>query len=230
MNPKRKETIERCANLVQSMLPKSNNGEITRKWLESLTDKEFDELMVKFANGEEFLQIITPVGEDDFRLDTDTLQKVADENGVNLYHRIWIKDDEGGYELSNKKSMVIHLPIRIQQQLIAKKVSIPKDNDHIDVFTGQVTSKESKAARLSYPEVNSLLAMGLIKTVEEMMHFRGGSENGVRLIEQSIMQMGRASANALKPYTGNVGSTMMLHSYLTAMMLRTTLLTKVGTA
>ena len=53
-----------------------------------------------------------------------------------------------------------------------------------------------------------------------MMHFRGGSENGVRLIEQSIMQMGRASANALKPYSGNVGSTKMLHSYLTAMMLK----------
>ena len=32
-----------------------------------------------------------------------------------------LKDDEGGYELSNKKSMVIHLPIRVQQQLIAKK-------------------------------------------------------------------------------------------------------------
>ena len=217
MTPKRKATIERCVNLVQSMLPKSDNGEITRRWLESLSDKEFDELMMKFANGQEFLQLITPVGEDKYRLDTDTLQKVADENNVNLYHRIWIKDDEGGYELSNKKSMVIHLPIRVQQQLIAKKVSIPKDNDHIDVFTGQVTSKESKAARLSYPEVNSLLAM---------MHFRGGSENGVRLIEQSIMQMGRASANALKPYSGNVGSTMMLHSYLTAMMLKTTLLTK----
>nr|DAN93663.1 MAG TPA: hypothetical protein [Bacteriophage sp.] len=41
-----------------------------------------------------------------------------------------------------------------------------------------------------------------------------------------MMQMGRASANALKPYSGTVGSTKMLHSYLTAMMLKTTLLTK----
>ena len=73
------------------MLPKSDNGEITRKWLESLSDKEFDELMIKFANGQEFLQLITPVGEDNYRLDSDTLQKVADENNVNLYHRVWIK-------------------------------------------------------------------------------------------------------------------------------------------
>ena len=58
MTPKRKATIEKCVNLVQSMLPKSDNGEITRKWLESLSDKEFDELMIKFANGQEFLQLI----------------------------------------------------------------------------------------------------------------------------------------------------------------------------
>ena len=56
------------------------------------------------------------------------------------------------------------------------------------------------------------------------MHFRGGSENGNRLLEQSIVKMGQASANALKPYTGQVGANKMLHSYLTAMMLKSTLL------
>ena len=74
--------------------------------------------------------------------------------------------------------MIVYLPIRVQQQLISKKISIPKDNNHVDFYTGQATGPNSKGARVSYPEVNMLLAMGLNKTVEEMMHFRGGSEKG----------------------------------------------------
>ena len=75
------------------------------------------------------------------------------------------------WELSNKEAMIVYLPIRVQQQLISKKISIPKDNNHVDFYTGQATGPISKGARVSYPEVNMLLAMGLNKTVEEMMHF-----------------------------------------------------------
>ena len=220
----RKKATDYAVKLVQDMLPKSDNGERTRKRLEALSDKEFEELMVKFQNEEDYLQLITPVGEDDYRLDIDNLQNVADKYNINFYHKIWMYSDDGSRELSNKKSMVLHLPVRIQQQMISKKISIPKDNSHIDSFTLQATGSESKGGRISYPEVNNLLSMGLIKTAEEMMHFRGGSENGNRLLEQSIVKMGQASANALKPYTGQVGANKMLHSYLTAMMLKSTLL------
>ena len=198
----RKKATDYAVKLVQAMLPKSDNGERTRKRLEALSDKEFEELMVKFQNEEDYLQLITPVGEDDYRLDIDNLQNVADKYKINFYHKIWMYSDDGSRELSNKKSMVLHLPVRIQQ----------------------ATGSESKGGRISYPEVNNLLSMGLIKTAEEMMHFRGGSENGNRLLEQSIVKMGQASANALKPYTGQVGANKMLHSYLTAMMLKSTLL------
>lgn len=223
---KRKYITEKCVRLVQSMLPNSNNGELTRKRLESLSDEEFKELMVKFSKGEDFLQLITPIGDDDNRLNIDNLQKVADDNNIELYHRIWIKDSDGGLELSNQKSIVLYLPIRVQQQLISKKASIPKDNNHLDAFTGQVTGKESKGARLSYPELNSLIAMGLIKFTEEAFHFRGGSEKGMRLLNESISKIGKANADMLKQYTGVVLSTKMLNNYLTAMQLKTTLLEK----
>lgn len=226
MSPARKKATDLAVKFVQEILPKSNNGELTRKRLDSLSDKEFDELMLKFKNGEDCLQIFSPIAEEDFRLDLDNLHDIGHKYGISFYHRIWIPEEDGSMELSNKRAMVIMLPIRVQQQLISKKISIPKDNNHIDHFSGQPTGSVSKGARVSYPEVNMLLAMDLNKTAEEMMHFRGGSEKGMRLIEQSISQIGKANADVLKPYSGEVGSTLMLHSYLTAMMLKTTLLNK----
>lgn len=224
MNPKRKQTIETMVKFVSELLPKTNNAELTRKRLESLTDKEFDELMLKFKNGEDYLQVFSKTGVDDDRPNIDNLHDVAKKYGVSFYNRIWISETDGSWELSNKNAMIMYLPIRVQQQLVSKKISVPKDNNHVDYFTNQPTGSESKGARVSYPEVNMLLSMGLNKTVEEMLHFRGGSERGMQLIERSIAQVGRANADTLKPYTGEVGSTLMLHSYLTAMMLKSTLL------
>ena len=66
--------------------------------------------MIKFKNEEDYLQLITPVGEDDYRLDIDNLQNVADKYNINFYHKIWMYSDDGSRELSNKKSMVLHLP------------------------------------------------------------------------------------------------------------------------
>lgn len=226
MNEARKKATESAVQFIGQMLPKTNNAELTRKRLDDLSDKEFDELMIKFQNGEDYLQIFTPVGVDDARLDIDNLHDVAKKYNISFYHQIWMPAEDNSWELSNKKAMVIHLPMRVQQQLISKKISIPKNNNHVDYFTGQATGPESKGARLSYPEVSTMLAMGLTKTVEEMMHFRGGSENGMQLIEQSIAQIGVANADTLKQYSGNVGATTMLHSYLTAMMLKSTLLNK----
>lgn len=222
----REEATKLAVNLIKDLLPKSNNAELTKQRLDSLSDKEFDELMTKFANEEDFLQVIVPVMDDNNRVTYDDCHKVANKYKIDLYSRVWLTEQDGSSELSNKKSLILYLPLKVQQQLNSKKMSIPKNNDNIDHFTGQVTGKDSKGSRLSYPEVNTLLAMGLTKTVEEFMHFRGGSEKGVKLIEQSVMNNGMASADALKPYSGNVGSTMMLHSYLTAMMLRSTLLAK----
>ena len=44
----RKKATDYAVKLVQAMLPKSDNGERTRKRLEALSDKEFEELMIKF--------------------------------------------------------------------------------------------------------------------------------------------------------------------------------------
>lgn len=215
-----------ACEIVKAMLPLSDNEKRTRERLEALTDEEFDKLMVAFQEEKDFIQIIAPIMDDKTRFDYDTLHAVARKYDIKLYQRVWMTDEEGSSELSNKDSMILYMPVKIQQQLNSKKITIPKSNNVIDTFTGQVTGKESKGARVSYPEVNALLAMGLTKTVEEYLHFRGGSEKGLRLIEQSIMQTGQASADALKPYSGQVGSNLLLHSYLSAMMLKSTLLTK----
>lgn len=225
MNQARKRATDMALSFIQDLSP-GENVELTKKRLESLSDQEFDLLMVKFSKGEDYLQTFHPVGDKETRLDMDHLHDVANKYKISFYKRVWMPNEDGSWELSNKNSMVMYLPVRIQQQLVTKKISIPKDNRHIDYFSKQATGPETKGARMSYPEVNTMLAMGLTNTVEEMMHFRGGAENGVRVLETSIMQIGRASADVLRQYSGTVGANHMLHSYLTAMMLKSTLLAK----
>lgn len=220
---KRKLITDKAIALMKDLLPNSNNMEITRERLDRLSDKEFEELMMKFKNGEDYLQLFTTPGDDNSRLNMDRIHDVADKWKVKLYYRVWKKDKGSGWELSTHHYPVLLLPVRIQQQLISKSVRIPKDNKHIDYFTGQATSKMSKGARVSYPELHNYLASGLMKTAEEMLHFRGGSKKGMQLLENSIVQTGGASIDALKPYTGEVGATTMLHHYLTAMQLKSTL-------
>lgn len=225
MNEARKIITEEIANDVGSILPNSDNKQRTLDYLNSLSDKEFDDLMVEWEKEQAYPFLMTDLANPDYHFDYDNLIAVSERIGHSFNKHIQLANPDGSREVTNHKVMVLALPFRIQAQLIAKKVSIPKNNNAQDYYTGQATGA-SKGARISYPEVMYLMAMGLTRTVEECMAFRGGSERGVQLIEQSISQIGKVSADSIKPYIGNVGATNMLHQYLFAMMLNDNLFQK----
>lgn len=216
MNEARAVTTAQIANSIGLLVPQSDNKERTLAYLNGLSDKEFDDLMHKYLSGEAFPFIMTQIGKKEYALDNDTLIKAAETLGHNFNKHVQMVNPDGSKEVTNAKVFVIDLPIRVQAQLIAKKVAIPKNNNSIDYYTGQATGA-SKGSRISYPEIMYLLSMGLTRTVEECMTFRGGSEKGMNLIEQSISQIGEVSADAIKPYIGQVGATNMLHQYFYAM-------------
>lgn len=69
------------------------------------------------------------------------------KEGSSLMEQIHMVDFETGQKfLTPIEYPILRLPLRIQQQKLQKKMSVPKDNKHVDDLTGQPTT-ESKALR-----------------------------------------------------------------------------------
>jgi hypothetical protein len=121
--------------------------------------------------------------------------------------------------LTPNKYLVIDLPIRRAAQLLIKKISIPKHSKVIDHLTGQPTG-ESKGAKVSYPELAILSAMGLDKSLLELLKYRGGDSKGNAVLTQMLSSLGTANLDTLKNYASGVQSTHTLHTFLTCAHLK----------
>lgn len=219
---KRTEVTNFIAESIDKILPDGHNKKRTLDFLNSMTDKEFEQYLIDLKEGRQRLVIIAPNGKD-IKLDLERNFKVAKELNIDFFKRIWFDTPDGsGRYLSQDKYMVVDLPVRRQAQLLVKKISIPEDNKSIDTLTGQPAGK-SKGSRISYPEVQMLAAMGLRNTLSEFMKYRGGDSKGFNAMNTMIQRTGGVSLRAIEPYAGKVKSTETLSSYLTAMHLRNNL-------
>lgn len=209
-------------DLVEKILPGSDNPKMLRTWFDSMDDEQFEAMVEKLEAKKARIPIVVPnLGK--HKLDLKRNFAIAREMGHDFYQRLWITPDDGGPKyLSNKKYMVIDLPIRRQAQLQEKKISIPEDSKSIDELTGQPTGK-SKGSRLSYPETQILAALNLENTLVEMLKFRGGDIKGFNAMTTSISRTGGVSQKAIEPYAGGVKSTDTLRIMLTCMHLQNTL-------
>jgi hypothetical protein len=114
------------------------------------------------------------------------------------------------------------LPVRRASQLLIKKISVPDDSRTVDALTGQPTG-ESKGAKLSYPELQVCAAMGLDNSMVELMKYRGGDNKGLIAFNAMLSRYGRVNLKSVEPYASGVESTKTLKTFLTSMMLRSTL-------
>jgi len=207
---------------INKILPGSENTSIYESLFASMDDKAFVEFMDDLETGKKTLAIIAPnFGKQS--LSTERNLAIAKEIGHQFFQRIWIEGDEDTPTyLTPIPYLVIDLPLRRQAQLLVKKISIPEDNKSVDDFTGQPTGK-SKGARVSYPEVQVLAAMGLDNSLVELLKYRGGDVKGFDAMNDAISKQGGVSMKAIEKFTSGVESTRILKSYLTSMHIRSTL-------
>ena len=97
-------------------------------------------------------------------------------------------------------------------------MSVPKDNKHVDDLTGQPTT-ESKGSAISYPEIQILYAMGMNKTMQELLKVRGGDEAAYRSYNNEIIATGGVNVGAIASQKTKVKSTKTVGAILHAMML-----------
>ena len=125
-----------------------------------------------------------------------------------------IIDPETGEEfLTPLEYPILILPLRIQQQKLSKKMSIPKDNSHIDDLTNQPTT-ESKGASISYPEVQIIYAMGGEKILEETLKVRGGDDKAFRDYNNELIANGGVTISSISSDKTKVKSTKTVATIL----------------
>lgn len=187
-----------------------------------MTDKQFEEWIGKLETEEEFLTVEMP-NFAKYELTVDNNFKIAKAIGLEFFQRVWIQGsgDTPDY-LTPNKYLVCDPPARRPSQLLNKKTSVPKHNKVIDALTGQPTG-ESKGAKLSYPEIQVLTAMGLENSVIELVKYRGGDARGRAALSGLISKHGQARQDTLINYASGVESTVTLKTFLTCAHLKNNL-------
>lgn len=203
---------------VEEILPGGGNGALYKELFKGMNDEEFDQWIRKLESGEAHVRIYVPPMRE-AAMDTTRNIEVGKRMGVEFYQRLWLTDPvTGECTLTPKKYMVIHLPLRRQQQLRVKKTSVPDDNLHINQLTGQATGV-SKGASLSYPEWQIFYAKNLNYTGLELAKLRGGDLEAFAEMNRQIARTGTANMSEILNMNSRPEATITLNIILKGMML-----------
>jgi len=183
----------------------------------SLSNKEFEELMLKFKNGD-ILNIIVPIDVQKSKISLENNLKLAKAHGEPMVsYTVYGSSDTEPNRMSLNKNLKYILPIRRARQTLDKGVSVSADSKHIDQSTGQVTGT-SRSSRISNTEANILDSMELLNATKEFIQYRGDAETSNLLIT-SIKKYGVASNEVIDRYAERTRSSETFKVYLNAMHL-----------
>lgn len=219
----RKAATREILKWVEKILPGSDNTKALKDQLERMSDEQFDVYMQKLDSGEEILPLVTPNLSDD-KISVQRNLELGRELGYEFFQKLLLTDPITGTQYYTlQKYMVVDLPLRRQQQLLVKKISVPNDNLHVDEMTGQPAG-DSHGSSFSLPEISVAHAQGLDSVVEEIIKFRGGDNKSMRQMTRDIVDTGSASMEAIKQRApSKVKSTETLATLLKSAHLQTNL-------
>jgi hypothetical protein len=223
MAKNRKAAEDYILKYINKLLPDKSNESLYVNLFKSMSDKDFDVFMKKVETGEIKLAVVDP----NFNatgLSVERNFKIAEEFKFEFFKHLWISGSnstEPTY-LSVIPYLVMDMPIRRVSQLLTKKMSIPENNNIVDNLTGQPTGA-SKGARISFPELQVLAAIGMDSSLTEFMKYRGGDRRGLMAMNNTISKTGHVTLADMDKYQSGVESTKTLNVYLTGCHLQNTL-------
>ena len=206
MNPKRKTAEAYILKFVDKIAIGGQNKTLYINLFKSMSDKEFNTFMENLRDDKQTLSVICPNG-GDVKISVENNFKVAKEVGHEFFQHLTITGDRDlpPYKTPNKY-FVLKLPVKRASQLLSKKISIPKDNKSIDLSTGAPTGK-SAAAKITNPEIQLLVGMGLENSVKELLSARSSDPGKRNALNNLLYKTGQATQRDVDEYsTGNVAS------------------------
>lgn len=215
----RKAATDFILKSLEAILPGNSDTPRYKAHLESLSDKEFEQLMKDYKSGEKYLTLTAPNAAKQ-KLSIERNYAFADKIGVKFHQKLWYEGD-GDTPAAQMpiERLVIKLPMRLASQRLDKKKSIPKTQKVINTLTGQPTG-DSKGASISLPELRVCAAQGLDNTMVELIKFRGGDQRGNAALNASLVRTGHANLDTLAHFASGVVSGFTLKSYLTGCHLK----------
>ncbi len=219
----RKKVEEWVLSVINQIDPSGNNTRIYKeKVFGPMTDKDFDQYIQDLKSGKRFSVIYAP-NYGPVKLNLERNMKIAEKMGHSFFEKIWIEGKpDVPTQLTPVPAFVILTRVRRQAQLVTKGVSVPKNMRTINVMTGQPTG-ESQSAKISMPELQMCASAGLLKSMEELMKWRGGDNRGSAALHGMLVRYGRASLQSLKPFASGVESTNYINALFTAAHIGTNL-------
>lgn len=183
-----------------------------------MTDKDFSAWVSRLESGEEDICMIA---DETVNLTVDEYFDIAEKRKVKLEHRLTIKGKEGRPDVysPDNTALVLLLPERRLLQLLMKKIAIAKNENSVDLLTGQVTN-ESSAAKITGPELGVLLANGMSDSLKELTSVRGGDDGKFRAFNALIANYGKANQEEINKYSTGTGSSNTLKNLFLGAQLR----------
>lgn len=210
-------------NVIESIIPGSQNTKIYQEIMAVMPNNEFEQWIDDLESGARYLALIVPE-RGEASLSVERNLDLAEKWGHKFFEKIWMDPQNGAPAyLSNDEYFVCDLPLKRQAQFLIKKISIPEDNRSVDTLTGQPTGK-SKGSKISWPELQILAALGgFDETIAEFFKFRGGDLQGFNAMNDMIYRTGGVSLNSINTLGTKVKAVQSLSTLLTSMHLADTL-------
>lgn len=213
---KRKKVTDFIVKAVEKIIPADKvNGKMLREFLDGMSLEAFEDYIRGFDRrlipGEGRKRSVIPYylpNLSKHRVNIGHMFKLMDSIGHKPEQRLVMTDPNTGLRyVTPHEYLIVDLPIRRQSQTVSKKNSIPVGTQNTDELTHQPTN-QSKGSRISRPEMSSLLARGLDKTIYETMNVRGGNETARREFRRQLISTGTGSLASLR----GVGSVRSLET------------------
>lgn len=203
-------------DFIKKFDPSGYNTEQYKKIFAKMSDKQFDDYMKGIRDGSKGLVAFKPM----YKAKDITVEnnfKIAEDYGLKFFERLVHTNTPEGVDFTTPiEYLVLTLPYRRQSQTLVKKVSIPDDNKVIDSLTYQPTGS-SKGSKISYPELQVMMGMGLDHSITELIRFRGGDKSGFNAYNAMFARYGEANLKTLENFSSGVESTKTLKSFLLGM-------------
>ena len=221
-NPKRKQVEDFILKFIKRIVTGKENYELYQMLFNKMTDKEFHQFMENLRDKKSTLSVIILSGSN-IKVDIKNNFKLGKELGFEFFQHVKVEatQDIPAYTTPNKY-IILKFPVKRAAQLLSKKISIPEDNSKIDTLTGQVTNG-SKGSKLTNPELQILLGLGLKKSIVELMKYRGGDLGSNNAMNNALFNYGAVNQDELDASSTKVESTKTLKAYLQAMHIKSTL-------
>lgn len=220
---KRKKIEEWVYKVIGMLDPSGINVKIYKeKVFGPMSDKDFHQYIQDLKSGKRHSVIYAP-NNGPVKLNFERNIEIGEKIGLNFFEKIWL---QGRDDLPDQLTPIVYfvVPIRVrrQAQLVTKGISVPKNMRTINVLTGQPTG-ESQSAKISLPELQLCASANMLKSMEELMKWRGGDVRGGAALHGMLVRHGRASLSALKPFASGVESTNYINALFTAAHIGTNL-------